>query len=181
MNTSSNVVEILSAEEMRRTLNRLASEVVERGGDLSRLVLLGIYTRGVPLAHLLAQQIQRLEGVDLPVGAIDITLYRDDLDKISTRTPVRTEIPFDISDRVVVLVDDVIFSGRTIRAALNAVIDYGRPSAIRLAVLIDRGHQELPVRPDFVGKTLPTAKDESVKVFLQETDGRDGVELLKRA
>lgn len=181
MNTSSNVVKILSAEEMRRTLNRLASEVVERGGDLSRLVLLGIYTRGVPLAHLLAQQIRRLEGVELPVGAIDITLYRDDLDKISTRTPARTEIPFDISDRVVVLVDDVIFSGRTIRAALNAVIDYGRPSAIRLAVLIDRGHQELPVRPDFVGKTLPTAKDESVKVFLQDTDGRDGVELLKRA
>ena len=181
MNTSSNVVKILSAEEMRRTLNRLASEVVERGGDLSRLVLLGIYTRGVPLAHLLAQQIQRLEGIDLPVGAIDITLYRDDLDKISTRTPARTEIPFDISDRVVVLVDDVIFSGRTIRAALNAVIDYGRPSAIRLAVLIDRGHQELPVRPDFVGKTLPTAKDESVKVFLQDTDGRDGVELLKPA
>lgn len=179
MNVSSSVVEILSAEEMRRTLNRLASEVVERGGDLSRLVLLGIYTRGVPLAHLLAQQIQRLEGVDLPVGAIDITLYRDDLDKISTRTPARTEIPFDISDRVVVLVDDVIFSGRTIRAALNAVIDYGRPSAIRLAVLIDRGHRELPVRPDFVGKTLPTAKDEAVKVFLQDTDGRDGVELLK--
>ncbi|MFQ4139612.1 bifunctional pyr operon transcriptional regulator/uracil phosphoribosyltransferase PyrR [Nodosilinea sp. PGN35] len=179
MNASSSVVEILSAEEMRRTLNRLASEVVERGGDLNRLVLLGIYTRGVPLAHLLAQQIQRLEGVELPVGAIDITLYRDDLDKISTRTPARTDIPFDISDRVVVLVDDVIFSGRTIRAALNAVIDYGRPSAIRLAVLIDRGHRELPVRPDFVGKTLPTAKDESVKVFLQATDGRDGVELLK--
>ncbi|PZO44763.1 MAG: bifunctional pyr operon transcriptional regulator/uracil phosphoribosyltransferase PyrR [Shackletoniella antarctica] len=179
MATSSTVIEILSAEEMRRTLNRLASEVVERGGDLSRLVLLGIHTRGVPLAHLLAQQIQRLEGVDLPVGAIDITLYRDDLDKISTRTPARTEIPFDISDRTVVLVDDVIFSGRTIRAALNAVIDYGRPSAIRLAVLIDRGHRELPVHPDYVGKILPTAKDEAVKVFLQDVDGRDGVELLK--
>ncbi|HZG38476.1 MAG TPA: bifunctional pyr operon transcriptional regulator/uracil phosphoribosyltransferase PyrR [Nodosilinea sp.] len=179
MSASSTVVEILSAEEMRRTLNRLASEVVERGGDLNRLVLLGIHTRGVPLAHLLAQQIQRLEGVELPVGAIDITLYRDDLDKISTRTPARTDIPFDITNRVVVLVDDVIFSGRTIRAALNAVIDYGRPSAIRLAVLIDRGHRELPVHPDFVGKTLPTAKDEAVKVFLQDVDGRDGVELLK--
>jgi pyrimidine operon attenuation protein/uracil phosphoribosyltransferase len=181
MSAASAVVEILSAEEMRRTLNRLASEVVERGGDLSQLVLLGIYTRGVPLARLLAQQIQRLEGVELPVGAIDITLYRDDLDKISTRTPARTDIPFDMTNKVVVLVDDVIFSGRTIRAALNAVIDYGRPSAIRLAVLIDRGHRELPVRPDFVGKTLPTAKDESVKVFLQDTDGRDGVELLKPA
>ncbi len=179
MSASSQIVEILSAEELRRTLNRLASEIVERGGDLSRLVLLGIHTRGVPLAHLLAQQIRRLEEVDLPVGAIDITLYRDDLDKISTRTPARTEIPFDISDRVVVLVDDVIFSGRTIRAALNAVIDYGRPSAIRLAVLIDRGHRELPIHPDFVGKALPTAKDESVKVFLQESDGQDGVQLLK--
>lgn len=180
MSASSTVVEILSVEEMRRTLNRLASEVIERGGDLDRLVLLGIHTRGVPLAHLLAQQIQRLEGVELPVGAIDITLYRDDLDKISTRTPARTEILFDITDQVVVLVDDVIFSGRTIRAALNAVIDYGRPSAIRLAVLIDRGHRELPIHPDFVGKALPTAKDESVKVFLQAVDGRDGVELLKR-
>ncbi len=180
MSGSGTVVEILSAEEMRRTLNRLASEVVERGGDLSRLVLLGIYTRGVPLAHLLAQQIQRLEGVDLPVGAIDITLYRDDLDKISTRTPARTKIPFDIGDRTVVLVDDVIFSGRTIRAALNAVIDYGRPSAIRLAVLIDRGHRELPVHPDYVGKILPTAKDEAVKVFLQDVDGRDAVELVKQ-
>ena len=179
MSASSTVVEILSVEEMRRTLNRLASEVIERGGDLDRLVLLGIHTRGVPLAHLLAQQIQRLEGVELPVGAIDITLYRDDLDKISTRTPARTEILFDITDQVVVLVDDVIFSGRTIRAALNAVIDYGRPSAIRLAVLIDRGHRELPIHPDFVGKALPTAKDESVKVFLQAVDGRDGVELLK--
>ncbi|MBE9138890.1 bifunctional pyr operon transcriptional regulator/uracil phosphoribosyltransferase PyrR [Nodosilinea sp. LEGE 07088] len=173
------MVEILSAEDMRRTLNRMASEVVERGGDLNQLVLLGIYTRGVPLAHLLAQHIQRLEGLTLPVGAIDITLYRDDLDKISTRTPALTQIPFDITDQRVVLVDDVIFSGRTIRAALNAVIDYGRPSNIRLAVLIDRGHRELPIHPDFVGKVLPTAKDESVKVFLQDVDERDGVELLK--
>nr|WP_313887480.1 bifunctional pyr operon transcriptional regulator/uracil phosphoribosyltransferase PyrR [Nodosilinea sp. LEGE 07088] len=175
----STMVEILSAEDMRRTLNRMASEVVERGGDLNQLVLLGIYTRGVPLAHLLAQHIQRLEGLTLPVGAIDITLYRDDLDKISTRTPALTQIPFDITDQRVVLVDDVIFSGRTIRAALNAVIDYGRPSNIRLAVLIDRGHRELPIHPDFVGKVLPTAKDESVKVFLQDVDERDGVELLK--
>ncbi|HIK44908.1 MAG TPA: bifunctional pyr operon transcriptional regulator/uracil phosphoribosyltransferase PyrR [Leptolyngbyaceae cyanobacterium M65_K2018_010] len=181
MSASSSVVEILSAEEMRRTLNRLASEIVERGGHLQDLVLLGIYTRGVPLAHLLAQQIQWLEGVCLPVGAVDITLYRDDLDKISTRTPARTKIPFDINNRVVVLVDDVIYSGRTIRAALNAVLDYGRPSAIRLAVLVDRGHRELPIHPDFVGRVLPTAKDESVKVFLQDMDGQDGVHLLKPA
>ncbi len=179
MSASSNVVEILSAEEMRRTLNRLSSEVVERGGSLNQLVLLGIYTRGVPLAHILAHQIQRLEGVQLPVGAIDITLYRDDLDKISTRTPARTKIPFDITNKTVVLVDDVIYSGRTIRAALNAVLEYGRPSAIRLAVLIDRGHRELPIHPDFVGRVLPTAKDELVKVFIHDTDGRDGVQLFK--
>ncbi|NJL50089.1 MAG: bifunctional pyr operon transcriptional regulator/uracil phosphoribosyltransferase PyrR [Leptolyngbyaceae cyanobacterium SM2_5_2] len=179
MSASSNVVEILSAEEMRRTLNRLSSEVVERAGSLNHLVLLGIYTRGVPLAHMLAHQIQRLEGVQLPVGAIDITLYRDDLDKISTRTPARTKITFDITNKTVVLVDDVIYSGRTIRAALNAVIEYGRPSAIRLAVLIDRGHRELPIHPDFVGRVLPTAKDELVKVFLQDTDGRDSVHLFK--
>jgi pyrimidine operon attenuation protein/uracil phosphoribosyltransferase len=120
-----------------------------------------------------------MEEVQLPVGAIDITLYRDDLDKISTRTPARTKMPFDLTNKVVVLVDDVIYSGRTIRAALNAVLDYGRPSAIRLAVLVDRGHRELPIHPDFVGRVLPTAKDELVKVFLHDTDGRDGVQLLK--
>jgi len=179
MTLTSDPVEILSAEEMRRTLNRLASQLVERSGSLDRVVLLGIYTRGVPLAQILAQQIQRLEGVDLPVGAIDITLYRDDLDKISTRTPARTQIPFDLTDRVVVLVDDVIYSGRTIRAALNAVLEYGRPNSIQLAVLIDRGHRELPIHPDFVGRLLPTSKEESVKVFLQDLDGQDGVLLLK--
>ncbi|MFM7323792.1 MAG: bifunctional pyr operon transcriptional regulator/uracil phosphoribosyltransferase PyrR [Nodosilinea sp.] len=179
MTLASDPVEILSAEEMRRTLNRLASQLVERSGSLDRVVLLGIYTRGVPLAQILAQQIQRLEGVDLPVGAIDITLYRDDLDKISTRTPARTQIPFDLTDRLVVLVDDVIYSGRTIRAALNAVLEYGRPNSIQLAVLIDRGHRELPIHPDFVGRLVPTSKEESVKVFLQDLDGQDGVLLLK--
>jgi pyrimidine operon attenuation protein/uracil phosphoribosyltransferase len=179
MKIASDSVEILSAEEMRRTLNRLASQLVERASSLDRLVLLGIYTRGVPLAQILAQQIQRLEGVELPVGAIDITLYRDDLDKISTRTPARTRIPFDLTGRVVVLVDDVIYSGRTIRAALNAVLEYGRPNAIQLAVLIDRGHRELPIHADFVGRSVPTSKEELVKVFLQDLDGRDGVLLLK--
>ena len=114
---------------------------------------------------MVAHQINRLEGVQLPVGAIDITLYRDDLDKIGTRTPERTKIPFDLTNRIVVLVDDVIYSGRTIRAALNAVLEYGRPELIRLLVLIDRGHRELPIHPDFVGKVLPTSKDEKVKVF----------------
>jgi pyrimidine operon attenuation protein / uracil phosphoribosyltransferase len=176
----SETVEILSADEMRRTLNRLASQIIERSGDLSKLVLLGIYTRGVPLAMLLARQIETLEQVNVPVGSLDITFYRDDLDQIDLRTPEKTEIPFDLSDRTVVLVDDVIFKGRTIRAALNAVTEYGRPEVIRLAVLVDRGHREVPIHPDFVGKKLPTAKDEKVKVYLQDCDGYDGVELITR-
>jgi pyrimidine operon attenuation protein/uracil phosphoribosyltransferase len=175
------VVEILSADELRRTLTRLASQIAERAGDLSRIVLLGIYTRGVPLAEMLARQIEVLEQVEVPVGAIDITFYRDDLDTIGVRTPAKTELPFDLSGKIVVLVDDVIFKGRTIRAALNAVNDYGRPEAIWLAVLVDRGHRELPIHPDFTGKKLPTAKEEQVKVYLQETDGRDAVELITRS
>jgi pyrimidine operon attenuation protein / uracil phosphoribosyltransferase len=174
-----NVIEILSADEVRRTVTRLASQVVERSGDLSRLVLLGIHTRGVHLAEVLVRQIEALEGVTVPMGAIDITFYRDDLDTIGIRTPAKTEIPFDLSGKVVLLVDDVIFKGRTIRAALNAVNDYGRPELIRLLVLVDRGHRELPIHPDFVGKQLPTAKEEKVKVYFQDMDGRDGVELLK--
>jgi pyrimidine operon attenuation protein/uracil phosphoribosyltransferase len=172
-------VEILSAEEVRRTVTRLASQIVERSGDLSKLVLVGIYTRGVDLAQLLARQIEVLEQVAVPVGALDITFYRDDLDTIGLRTPAKTDIPFDLSGKTVVLVDDVIFKGRTIRAALNAVNDYGRPEVIRLAVLVDRGHREVPIHPDFVGKLLPTAREEMVKVYVQEHDGRDGVELIR--
>jgi pyrimidine operon attenuation protein / uracil phosphoribosyltransferase len=173
------IVEILSAEELRRTVTRLASQVIEKSGDLSQLVLVGIYTRGVPLAKQLARQIEALEQVQVPVGAIDITFYRDDLDQIGMRTPEKTEIPFDLAGKTVVLVDDVIYKGRTIRAALNAVIEYGRPQVIRLLVLVDRGHRELPIRPDFTGKQLPTAAEEQVKVYLQDVDGRDGVELIK--
>ncbi len=171
------IVEILSAEDIRRTLNRLASEIVERSGDLDSLVLLGIHTRGVPLARSLTEQIHRLENVMVPVGALDITFYRDDLDQIGVRTPAKTEIPFDLAGKTVVLVDDVIYSGRTVRAALNAVHDYGRPDAVRLAVLIDRGHRQVPVHPDFVGKHLPTASNEKVRVFVESIDERDGVEL----
>jgi pyrimidine operon attenuation protein/uracil phosphoribosyltransferase len=174
------VVEILSSDEIRRTLNRLASQIVERSGDLSKLALLGIYTRGVPLAAMLARQIEILEQVQVPVGSLDITFYRDDLDQIDLRTPEKTEIPFDLSGKTIVLVDDVIFKGRTIRAALNAVTEYGRPEVIRLAVLVDRGHRDVPIHPDFIGKSLPTAKEEKVKVYLQETDKRDAVELIKR-
>jgi pyrimidine operon attenuation protein/uracil phosphoribosyltransferase len=178
---SSDIVEILSSEELRRTVTRLSSQVVERAGDLSQLVLVGIYTRGVPLAHLIARQIAALEQVQVPVGALDITFYRDDLDRIDLRTPERTDIPFDLSGKILTLVDDVIYKGRTIRAALNAVNDYGRPEAIWLAVLVDRGHREVPIHPDFVGKKLPTAQEEQVKVYLQEVDGRDGVELFARS
>lgn len=174
---ASKVVEILSPEELRRTMTRLASQVVEKSRDLSKLLLLGLYTRGVPLAQRLASQIELLEHVPVPVGALDITFYRDDLDKIGIRTPAKTYIPFDLSGRIVVLVDDVIYSGRTIRAALNAINDYGRPEAIWLVVLIDRGHRQLPIHPDFTGKKLPTAQEEQVKVFLQEIDERDVVEL----
>ena len=173
------VVEILSAEELRRTLNRLASQVVEKSRDLSKLALLGIYTRGVPLAKMLAHQIEVLEQVSVPVGALDITFYRDDLDQISIRTPAKTDIGFDLSGKTVVLVDDVIYKGRTIRAALNAVHEYGRPEAIWLAVLVDRGHRELPIHPDFTGKVVPSSKEEQVKVYLHDVDGRDAVELIK--
>ncbi len=178
MATPVKVVEILSAEDLRRTLTRLASQIVERTRDLSQLVLLGIYTRGVPLAELLARQIETLEGINVGVGALDITFYRDDLDQIGLRTPAKTSITLDLTGKTVVLVDDVIFKGRTIRAALNAVNEYGRPEVIRLAVLVDRGHREVPIHPDFVGKQLPTAKEEVVKVYLQDWDGRDAVELV---
>lgn len=175
----SEVIEILSAEELRRTCNRLASQIIEQASKLSDIVLLGIYTRGVPLAHVLASQIAVIENTPVTTGALDITFYRDDLDQIGMRTPAKTEIHVDLTGKTVVLVDDVIFKGRTIRAALDAINDYGRPERIRLAVLVDRGHRDLPIHPDFTGKKLPTAKQEQVKVYLQAVDGRDGVELIK--
>lgn len=173
-------VELLSQEEMRRTVNRLASEIVERVSALDDLALIGIHTRGVPLAYLLAEQISHLENQAVAVGTLDITFYRDDLDSIGIRTPERTEIDFDLSGKTLVLVDDVIYSGRTIRAAMNAVNDYGRPDMIQLAVLIDRGHRQVPIHPDFVGKVVPTAREEAVKVFLADIDGRDAVHLIRR-
>jgi pyrimidine operon attenuation protein / uracil phosphoribosyltransferase len=177
----SSIVEILSADEIRRTIVRLASQIDERCHDLSQLVLVGIQKKGVPLADMLAKQIEILEGVRVPVASLDITFYRDDLDLIAVRTPGKTDIPMDLNDRTVILVDDVIYQGRTIRAALNAVNEFGRPKHILLAVLIDRGHRQLPIHPDFVGKTLPTSRDEKVKVYFQATDGRDAVELTRAA
>lgn len=173
------IVPILTADEIRRTINRLASQIVEKFSDLSRLRLLGIQTRGVPLAEMIASQIYVLEQINVPVGSLDITFYRDDLDQIGLRTPNATEIPFDLSDQNVILVDDVIYKGRTARAALNAVHEYGRPAVVRLVTLVDRGHREVPIHPDFIGKQLPTSTDEQVKVYINSIDGRDGVELIK--
>ncbi len=173
------VIEILSEEEIRRTITRLASQIIEKSEDLSQVILLGIHSKGVPLAYLLAQQIEMLENSTVLVGAIDVTFYRDDLDRIRTRTPAKTKIPIDLTGKTVILVDDVIYKGRTIRAALNAVIEYGRPEKIRLLVLVDRGHRELPIHPDFTGKELPTAKEEQVKVYLQDVDGQNAVQLIR--
>jgi pyrimidine operon attenuation protein / uracil phosphoribosyltransferase len=177
----SSIVEILSADEIRRTIVRLASEIDERCRDLSQVVLVGIQTKGVPFAKMLAKQIEILEGVKVPVGTLDITFYRDDLDSIALRTPGKTDIPVDLNGKTVILVDDVIYQGRTIRAALNAINEYGRPKHILLVVLVDRGHRQVPIHPDFTGKTLPTAREEQVKVYFQENDGRDAVELTRAA
>jgi pyrimidine operon attenuation protein/uracil phosphoribosyltransferase len=167
---------ILSADELRRALTRIAHEIVERNGGTDDLVLVGVRSRGVPLARRLAGLIEQQEGVSLPVGALDITFYRDDLTKIAHAPIVKkTQAMPEIDDRTVVLVDDVLFTGRTVRAALDALTDHGRPQAVRLAVVIDRGHRELPIRPDHVGKNLPTSREEIVHVRLTEEDGADEV------
>ncbi|MER3444818.1 Bifunctional protein PyrR [Calidithermus terrae] len=169
---------ILSADEIRRALTRIAHEVVEKNKGTDRLCFVGIHTRGITLAERLRELVRQFEGVEVPMGILDITLYRDDLTEIGLQPKVReTRIPFDLSGKAVVLVDDVLFTGRTARAALDALIDLGRPSRIYLAVLVDRGHRELPIRADFVGKNLPTSKSEVVKVKVQETDGEEAVEL----
>ena len=167
---------IMNAEEMRRAIVRLAHEIVEANSGTAQLVLVGIRKRGVPLAERVRAHILAMEGEEVPLGVLDITLYRDDVHKIAPQPLVEsTDIPVSVENAVVVLVDDVLFTGRTVRAAMDAVIDFGRPRAIRLAVLVDRGHRELPVRADFVGKNLPTSSREIVKVYLEETDGLDAV------
>ncbi|GAA5334664.1 MULTISPECIES: bifunctional pyr operon transcriptional regulator/uracil phosphoribosyltransferase PyrR [Thermus] len=173
--------ELMNAEEMRRALYRIAHEIVEANKGVEGLVLIGIHTRGIPLAERIARYILGFEGKEVPVGTLDITLYRDDLTEIGVRPKVReTRIPFDLTGKAVVLVDDVLYTGRTARAALDALMDLGRPKRIYLAVLVDRGHRELPIRADFVGKNVPTAKSEVVKVKVQEVDGEDRVELWER-
>src|SRR6266487_4425657 len=167
---------MMDRDQIRRAITRLGHEIVERQGGPDGLVLIGIQRRGVVLAQRLADAIAAAEGVGLPVGALDISLYRDDLSELAVYPIVRpTELPFDITDRTVVLIDDVLFTGRTVRAAMDALIDFGRPRAIRLAVLVDRGHRELPIRADFVGKNVPTARTDDVRVLIAEVDGHDGV------
>ena len=170
--------QVMDADRMSRALTRIAHEILERNRGLDELALVGIRTRGVPLARRLARSLKEINGDDVPTGALDITLYRDDL----MRQPVgpqplvrRTEIPFSIDNRKILLVDDVLYTGRTTRAALDALIDFGRPSSIQLIVLVDRGHRELPIKADYVGKNLPTSSEESVQVCLQESDDRDEV------
>ena len=169
---------ILNADEIRRTLARMAHEVLEqnRGGD--NVVLIGLLTRGYPIAKRLAAWIEKIEGTELPVGALDISLYRDDLAGKIRPTIHRTEIPFPIEKKSVVLIDDVLYTGRSIRAAMDALTDFGRASSIQLGVLVDRGHRELPVRADYVGKNIPTAHDEQVAVKLEDPDGVDEVLII---
>jgi pyrimidine operon attenuation protein/uracil phosphoribosyltransferase len=170
--------QVMDADRMSRALTRMAHEILERNRGLDEIALVGIRTRGVPIARRIAKSLHEINGDDVPTGALDITLYRDDL----MRHPVgpqpvvrRTEIPFSIDDRKILLVDDVLYTGRTIRAALDALIDFGRPRAIQLVVLVDRGHRELPIKADYVGKNLPTSSKQSVQVRLQEIDGTDEV------
>ncbi|TQK43317.1 pyrimidine operon attenuation protein/uracil phosphoribosyltransferase [Streptomyces sp. SLBN-118] len=167
---------VLEAPDIARVLTRIAHEIVERAKGADDVVLLGIPTRGVYLARRLADKLNEITGRTIPVGSLDITMYRDDLRLRPARALARTDIPGDgVDGRLVVLVDDVLFSGRTIRAALDALGDIGRPRAVQLAVLVDRGHRELPIRADYVGKNLPTSLRETVKVLLSEEDGRDTV------
>jgi pyrimidine operon attenuation protein/uracil phosphoribosyltransferase len=165
----------MEPDDVKRALKRVAHEIVERNKGTDDLVIVGIRTRGAPLADRIAAEIASFEGVDLPSGALDVTLYRDDVALKGPRSLEATTVPADLDGRVVVLVDDVLFTGRTIRAAFDAVLDMGRPRAIRLAVLVDRGHRELPIRADHVGKNLPTAAEEIVKVHVAEIDGEDAV------
>jgi pyrimidine operon attenuation protein/uracil phosphoribosyltransferase len=169
---------VMDADRISRALVRIAHEIVERNRGVDELALIGIRTRGVPIAKRLARAIFDIASEEVPTGALDITLYRDDLmrHQVGPQPVVRrTEIPFSIDDRKILLVDDVLYTGRTIRAALDALIDFGRPRAIQLVVLVDRGHRELPIKADYVGKNLPTSLKQSVQVRLQETDGRDEV------
>ena len=177
--TTREKAQLMSASEIDRTLVRLAHEILEKAGNPEQLAFIGIRRRGVPLAQRLAAKIETLEKRKVPVGILDINLYRDDLTTVDIKPVVSsTEIPFSIQGKNIILMDDVLYTGRTIRAAIDALLDYGRPDRVQLAVLVDRGHRELPIRPDYVGKNLPTARTERVQVQLLEIDEEDAVLLL---
>ena len=172
---------LLTEDEIRRALTRIAHEILERNGGTDDISLIGIKNRGDVLAARLRANVADIENAMLPLGSLDITLYRDDLTRIGYAPEVReTELPFSVDDRVIVLVDDVLYTGRTVRAAMDALVDFGRPRAIQLAVLVDRGHRELPIRADYVGKNVPTSIDEDVRVRLREIDGDDTVVLARK-
>ncbi len=174
-------VNVMDADKIDRALTRIAHEILEHHRDVEDLVLVGIRTRGVPLAQRLQSKINHIDAKEIPLGILDITLYRDDLTTIGPHAILKeTKIHFPIDGRRIILVDDVLFTGRTIRAALDGLMDFGRPRGIQLAVLVDRGHRELPIRADYVGKNVPTNLDEMVQVLLREEDGRDEVLILKR-
>ena len=173
--------ELIGADGIRRALVRISHEIIEKNEGLEDVVVIGIRTRGVPLAERVTTNLKEIEGLEIPSGSLDITLYRDDLTQIANQPIVhQTEIPFDITDKKVVLVDDVLYTGRTVRAALDALMDLGRPESIQLAILIDRGHRELPIRSDYVGKNIPTSQEELISVKLAETDGEDAVVLKEK-
>jgi pyrimidine operon attenuation protein/uracil phosphoribosyltransferase len=170
---------LMTPEDIQRALIRIAHEIVERNKGAGSLVLVGMQTRGVPIARRLAATISDLEGINVPVGSLDISLYRDDLSSLSLKPTVhRTDIPVDVTDKQIVLVDDVFYTGRSIRAAMDALIDQGRPQSIQLAVLVDRGHRELPIRADYVGKNIPTSINEEIKVEIREVDAEDKVVIV---
>lgn len=173
---------MLDSDGIRKSIIRIAHEIAERGRNIGPLRMVGIRTRGDFLARRLAQALGQMTGRDVPVGALDITLYRDDLNHLDSSPAVRsTEIPFDVTGCRLIVVDDVLFTGRTVRAAMDALTDLGRPESVELAVLVDRGHRELPIKPDYVGKNLPTSKEDLVQVHLVETDGLDEVVIGERA
>ena len=171
---------VLSAQNMSRALTRIAHEILERNGGAQEIALLGMHTRGVPLAERLAKSIQKFEGFRVPLGSLDIVLYRDDLSRLVHPVIRPSDIDFQVENKRIILIDDVLFTGRTIRAAMDALNDFGRPSQIQLGVLIDRGHRELPIRPDYVGKNVPTSSNQEIDVLLQETDGLDEVVIVER-
>jgi len=169
----------MNAADIRRTLARISHEIIERNKSTQHLVLVGMRTRGVPLANRLAANIEGFEGVRIPVGALDISLYRDDLSSLELQPVVRsTDIPVNTDNKVIILVDDVLYTGRSTRAAMDALIDLGRPHSIQLAVLVDRGHRELPIRADYVGKNMPSSRHEEIQVRLEESDGMDEVAII---